>query len=287
VKIANIFFLLTFYNKISIEGATMKRIFIFLFYTLIILTLSACIKINYVSYDDLLLQYQDYISEQEEIYQLRIDYFNHLSTESIKSVVQVIKSVPRRSQSTGSGVIFREDNDYYYALTNNHVVFHDGLGIATYSIIDYLGNNYTSQLLYSNSNYDLAIMRFSKTNSSLKVVSFSSSVPNIDEEVSVIGFPSSQVNAITLGKVVRYSKENVTSNNETIINVDFDVMVTNVPVKYGSSGSMTLNSNFELVGIIYAGQFIESEISNLSFVIPIEKVIEFISISLVFGGDIE
>jgi S1-C subfamily serine protease len=263
----------------------MKRIFISLFFTLLLLTLSACIEIEYVNYEDLLLEYQEYVVEQEEIYQLRIDYFNHIATSTIKSVVQVSMNVTKGTSMTGSGVIFYEDTNFYYVLTNNHVIYYEDTGIATYSIKDYIGNEYIGTLLFSRSEYDLAILRIRKKPITLNVISISEMLPNKDDQIAIIGYPSFQVNAISLGLVFNYSKESVNNSNVNIINVDFEIMVTTAPVKSGSSGSVVINNEFELVGIVYAGKFIESDLAIYSFAIPLDKVKEFILLSALFGGD--
>jgi S1-C subfamily serine protease len=263
----------------------MKRIFIFLFFIIVSLTLNACIEIEYIDYDDLLLEYQEYVVEKEEIYQLRIDYFNHLSTESIKSVVQVNMNVTIGTSMTGSGVVFHEDTNNYYVLTNNHVVYYDDSGVAFYTVKDYIGNDYQANLLFSRSEYDLAILRIQKKSIKLNVIPISNELPVIDDEIAVIGYPSFQFNAISLGIVSGYALETINNSNSNIINVDFEIMITSAPVKSGSSGSVAINSNFELVGIIYAGRFIDSDLAIDSFIIPLDKVKEFILLSSLFGGD--
>ncbi len=256
----------------------MKAIIKLWLVVLIIFSLSACVSIK--TYDDLQNEYQIFVTERASVYQENIDYFNHISTESIKSVVLVKKIGTRISGSTsGSGVIFKEDTLYYYVLTNNHVVYQAPGTIANYTISDYLGNEYTAVRLANNPNFDLAVMRFRKGAHPLDIMAFATSNPEQNAKLAVMGYPSFQINAITLGSVIQYATIEVENTNTELINVNFDVMVSDAPVKSGSSGSVVINDAYQLVGIVYAGNFSNaSDTSRYSFAIPLTKVLEFLEL---------
>ena len=79
------------------------------------ITLSSCIR--EVTYDDLLLEYQEDISQRQAIYDQYVDIYDHLSTTTMQSVVRVTKKVSLSSvTSVGSGFIFFEDENLYYVL---------------------------------------------------------------------------------------------------------------------------------------------------------------------------
>jgi S1-C subfamily serine protease len=261
----------------------MNKLFKLLVSLILVLSLSACFSVK--TYDDLMLEYQNHILSQEAIYQAQIDYFNYLSTESVKSVVSVKKTSTFSGTTTGSGVIYKEDAFYYYALTNNHVVYTSTGTRATYTVSDYLGNEYNASFIASNGSYDLAVVRFRKT-VTLRVIEFADENPDNDEKIAVIGYPSFQINAITLGIVIDYAKIEIESSSNSVIDVNFDVLVSDAPVKSGSSGSVVLDEAFKLVGIIYAGNFSnDSDTSTFAFAIPLVRVIEFLnSIGENIGG---
>lgn len=264
----------------------MKKIIKLMFSLILIFSLSGCLSLK--TYDDLLDEYQNFIYENEANYQLHIDYFNHISTESIRSVVLVKKtSFGTSGSTTGSGVIYREDSLYYYALTNNHVVYSASGISATYQVSDYLGNDYQATKLASNPDYDLAIVRFRKNNASLDVIRFASENAVPSDWLAVMGYPSFQINAITLGSLIHYASITIENANPEMINVNFDIMVSDAPVKSGSSGSVVINQHFELVGIIYAGNFQnDASTATYSFAIPLDKVIEFLETAdPLFGGE--
>ncbi|MCR3906282.1 MAG: serine protease [Tenericutes bacterium] len=266
----------------------MKRFFSFLLMGLLIISLSGCTEV--ITYDDLYQDYQTHLNQNEPIYQSYIDYFNHISTETIKSVVSVKKTVFASSGSmTGSGVIFFEDSLYYYVLTNNHVVYEESNYSVNYSVGDYNGNNYSATLVANSSAYDLGIVRFRKGSEVLDVIEFALENTALDTNIAILGYPSFQINAITLGVAIDYSVIDIENPSTDIINVDFSVLVATAPVKSGSSGSVVINDLYELIGIVYAGNFTNSsDVSQYAFIIPVEKVYEFFEdVEFDFGGDSE
>jgi S1-C subfamily serine protease len=263
----------------------MKRIFILLLSIVFLTTLSACSEV--ITYDDLSAEYQAYVTSNEDIYTAYIDYFNHLSTNTVQSVVQIQKNViPSLGSGTGSGVIFHADSLFYYVLTNHHVIYSVSSNV-TYQVVDFKGNTYNAFLFATDSAYDLAVLRFRKLANVFPVAGLAQMNPEKNQRIAVIGYPNFQVNAIVTGQTDGYQKVNVGSNGSLAeINVDFDVLVTTASVKSGSSGSPVFDQNYHVVGIVYAGNFAtNSNISARSFVIPVEKVREFLTAQgIMIGG---
>jgi S1-C subfamily serine protease len=97
---------------------------------------------------------------------------NSISTEVIKANVTVettsyntiLHITTTKVTGQGSGVIFYENDTTYYVLTNQHVVYKDpSYSQQKFEITDYLGNLYTGTLIAGDTNYDLAIVSFKKT----------------------------------------------------------------------------------------------------------------------------
>ncbi len=263
----------------------MRKIII-LFLTIVFLTtLSACSEV--ITYDDLSADYQTYVTSNEDIYTSYIDYFNHLSTTTVQSVVQIRKNViPSLGSGTGSGVIFHSDALFYYVLTNHHVVYSVSTNVS-YQVVDFKGNVLNAFLFATDSAYDLAVLRFRKLANVFPIAELAPINPVKDHRISVIGYPNFQVNAIVIGQTDGYQRVNIgTSGSQAEINVDFDVLITTASVKSGSSGSPVFDDQYHVVGIVYAGNFAtNSNISVRSFVIPIEKVREFLTAQgIVVGG---
>lgn len=246
---------------------------IFLVFTLF---LTSCIGIK--TKEDLNNEFITHLEYYKDNYQSKIDYYNTLSTRTILNVVKIERtSYSPFTTATGSGVIFYQDNVNFYILTNNHVAYSSNPDRTTYLIYDYQGNKYTGMLVASDSTYDLAVLSIRKRDYVIDNIIFSSFNPAVGERTAILGYPFEQANVITLGKVLSYQKVNIKDSTNNIIEVDFEIIVSDTPVKQGSSGSVVINDQFQVIGILYAGSFRDSEkFSTYSYSIPVEKVIEFL-----------
>lgn len=253
----------------------MKKIQLLIFIGLLSLMLVGCKSQK--TYSDLYQTYANYVSNNQEIYQTDIDYFNHVSEDTIRSVVLVEKTIFNAPGSaTGSGVIIKADDQYYYVLTNNHVVYTPLGAQYTLTIGDYRGAKYEATIYAQNHNYDLAILKFRKGIEPLSPIPFANSNIDLEQRVAVLGYPVYQTNAITLGNSIDYDTVDLDSSLYEMTNVLFDVLITDAPVKSGSSGSVVINDQYQIVGLVYAGNFTsESETSVYSLAIPLEKILEF------------
>lgn len=179
------------------------------------------------------------------------------------------------STSTGSGAVFAEKNGHYYCLTNNHVVFSE----KTYrdiTLTDYQGNTYVGTFIASDPDYDLAVIRIDKKISEpLEVLPFADSDPAVGEEMIALGSPSGQLNAITLGKVLKYSVITIASADAEKSNVLFPVIWHTAPMDNGSSGGVIVNHELEIVGVNYAAASKNGEFVN-GLAVPVAKVLEFL-----------
>lgn len=173
----------------------------------------------------------------------------------------------------GSGFIYNEDEDYYYVLTNYHVVK------ANYSynhnelyLEDYYGNKQEVEVLNSDINYDLANVRFKKEQY-LRVLTFGENV-NIRSSIKAIGNPNSIKNVISEGMVTCFSNIEMNNSNSK---VDFEVIVHSAKIDGGSSGGALLNSDNEVIGITFAGTFDKNNNFINAYAIPVSKINEFLS----------
>lgn len=250
----------------------MKKIYVVVLLILISLGLSSCVK--QMSYDDLLLQYQQDVNARNDIYQNYIDLYNDLSFEVADSIVKVTKSVlVNQSSSIGSGFIFYEDETKYYVLTNYHVINSNGFQVVL-TITDNFGRNHSAQLIASDPNYDLALLSFFKQDDKLDVLYFDDDSLNFRDPIFVVGYPNGQINGITMGELIDVDQIDVDSDGTSTI--DFEVLIVDAPVKTGSSGSAVINDAYEVVGVIFAGNFLSNnDTSTFAFAIPTEKIFEF------------
>ncbi len=211
-----------------------------------------------------------------------VSIINNVTLTTMKSNVKIIKHY-NGSSFLGSGVIIKKTTNTdsfeslkytYYCITNNHVVA--GLGLSEIIVYDYQGSECEAALLYNSADYDLALLKF-QSDVELHAVKLSSSNPVVGDEVISIGQPQSQLNAITMGKVIEISK--AVGSDDSNSKVDFDVIVHDAYINNGSSGGMLINLDLELVGINYAGleNSETGESLNEYCAVPVLKLQEFLT----------
>lgn len=256
----------------------------FIFFILIIL--SGCNFTNSLSEEkQKLIEENELLNKKlDDVY----DLVNQVSNVAIRANVMIyttsynespIFGIPISAISgQGSGVIYNANEDFYFVLTNNHVVYKDpAYSKQKFEVYDYLGEKYNGYLLGNSSEYDLAVIYFSKGARELNVLEMAEQNPIIDDTVIAIGQPKGQSNTITFGKVQSYSEISLELENQS--SVDFPVIVHTAPINRGSSGGVVINSKLEIVGINFAGSIDpETEISVLSYAIPIEDVKQFLEL---------
>ena len=193
----------------------------------------------------------------------------------ITANVSVIASSPLNPmKSAGSGVVFHSkpflDGFNYYILTNSHVID----GHTTFFVKDSYGESFPATLTCYDPNYDLAVLNF-YSNKEYYCPTINPNDPIEGATVIAMGEPLGLLNSVTLGKVTKYAKVEITGETNNS-NVTFDVLEHNAPINTGSSGGAILNSSYEICGINYAatrssdGEFIAG------YAIQPTKIIEFL-----------
>ena len=204
---------------------------------------------------------------------------NEITFNTMRANVTVIateKTSPATEKKrSGSGIIFYEDGTSYYLLTNHHVVGKiSSTSSMSYSVEDCFENVYPAKLICLDINYDLAVVSFKKDKDlPLSVIEFADSNPRISAKVICLGQPLEQNNAISMGVISLYKKEQI--EDSSLSNVDFPVIIHSAPIFSGSSGGALLNTSLKLVGVNYAGCSEKDEFLY-GCAIPIEKIIEYL-----------
>lgn len=179
----------------------------------------------------------------------------------------------------GSGVVFEEDENYYYALTNDHVITDilDGKRYTvSYTFTDIYGNVYTGSrtdgtLVLNDEDDDIAIVRLKKSyrQPQLGKANYTARLQtNLtpDEFVLAVGNPSGVNNIVTYGKTVKWEK---------IGNVDYSVINHTALINPGNSGGALCDIDGNLLGLNTWGS---EDKDDDNFAIPLSKINEYINL---------
>ncbi len=203
---------------------------------------------------------------------------NQIMTANVSIISSNAFNVP---SATGSGVTYFKESygstNYYYVLTNNHVVYN----LSYFEIRDSYGDIYKATLLSSDSAYDLAVLKF-RSEKSYYIPKFVQENIEVNEKVICLGEPNGLLNTVTLGKVIKYTKVTVDGDELSLDNggslVEFEVIEHDAPINQGSSGGVVLDYNFNIVGINFAAtRETETDKFLSAYAVPSLKVIEFLT----------
>ncbi len=157
----------------------------------------------------------------------------------------------------GSAVIFDEDDDHYYALTNDHVVE----GASSIKSLDYENNQYVTYVISKDSSFDLAVISIDKS-IKLAVIEFADDF-SVYDEVKAVGYPTS---------MYRETDGSITAYQMIDYDISFAVITHSASISQGSSGGALVNNDGELVGINFAGYFEDNQTLTEGYAIPINQV---------------
>lgn len=268
----------------------MKKFIILISIIFFGIQLSSCTYIFH-NYNFTIPDFDDYKIEQIEY----IDQINHFSisyedieeeilSTTIKANIMVLnisynaKNIfDTQEWSSGSGVIFYSNDDYYYALTNNHVVeLYQGYNNQIIEIFDYDDNKYDGFIYEGslNEEYDLAVVVFSKDSEALSTIDIKSKNPIIGSKVIAIGNPLDERNVITLGVVDYYNETSITDKYDEVKINDWKAIVYTARTDHGSSGCMVIDYTLQLVGVHFAGNEDGSDYN--SYAIPVQIINEYL-----------
>ncbi len=153
--------------------------------------------------------------------------------------------IPYESSGAGSGVIFDEDEEYIYIVTNEHVV-----NSAKTIAISVTGNeSINATVVGTDASNDIAVIKALKSDLSAVGVKYSiaefgnSDKLNVGESVIAIG------NALGSGKS---ATDGMVSVLNKLVNIDgkqLTVIQTSAPINPGNSGGALVNYDGEVIGI--------------------------------------
>lgn len=197
---------------------------------------------------------------------------NHIA-ESVKAIVGISKLKQTGSSifvnhaeqklGLGSGVVITDDG---YILTNQHVA--GNKYSSCYVTLDD-GNTYDGNVVWSDSNIDLAIVKINKGNLEYLDLGDSDTI-YLAQEVYAIGNPLGLEFQKTVTKGIISSLNRTIKIEDEMQNVYMeDLIQTDATINEGNSGGALINSNGQLIGI---NSVKISNAEGIGFAVPINIV---------------
>lgn len=172
-------------------------------------------------------------------------------------------------QGTGSGVIYKIEDEYAYVVTNYHVI--EGADTVEVVLVD--ETNIEAEVLGSDMFSDLAVLRMDSAEVDTIAEMGSSDQLKVGEPAIAIGNPLGHMfsGSVTLG---------VISGTQRTIPVDFDqdgradwqaeVIQTDAAINPGNSGGALINIEGQLIGI-NSMKINQAAVEGIGFAIPIDS----------------
>ncbi|KRG10950.1 peptidase S1 [Virgibacillus soli] len=169
-----------------------------------------------------------------------------------------------RSESSGSGVIFKKEDNNAFIVTNNHVI--EGAEHIEVNLEN--GDKLEAELIGADALTDLAVLKIDGSNVDSVMNFGDSDALRAGEQVVAIGNPLGLEFSRTVTQGI-VSAVNRSIDVETSAgNWELNVIQTDAAINPGNSGGALVNTNGELIGI-NSLKIAESGVEGLGFAIPI------------------
>lgn len=218
-----------------------------------------------------------------------VNDYTSVYEETVESVVMV--RIQRKSNgeiiATGSGVVFFEEGDKAYVLTNAHVVknmtsdyeieviFSNNKGVES-------GESEIAVLKGKDYKEDVAVLSINKSSKyKVAVIGDSDSIERGDF-VYTIGSPYQIFNHTTAGTISSFNYPVSIDNSNVGVNTTVYAILTDAPINQGNSGGALFNANGELIGIT---TFKYDKMDGMYGVLPINYFIKVAKHVMVYSSD--
>lgn len=179
------------------------------------------------------------------------------------------REIEQKGEGSGTGIIIKQDKDYLYIATNNHVVADSSSINVTFSDT----KSAAAVIKGTDASCDLAVIAVklddlsSDTKSAIKTATLGDSTTLKVGEMSVaIG------NALGYGQSVTVGYISATGREVEMDNGTMNLIQTDAAINPGNSGGALVNSRGEVIGINSA-KYASDEIEGMGFAIPISEAI--------------
>ncbi len=176
---------------------------------------------------------------------------------------------------TGTGFVYKKDNEYAYILTNQHVIDGGSRVQVTFSNL----KKVDGVVLGSDVFLDVAVVRVPASYVSLVATIGDSTKTELGDTLFTIGTPVGSQYIGTVTKGILSGKDRLVTISLTGADKGdwiMKVLQTDAAINPGNSGGPLVNVNGEVVGI-NSLKFMEEDVEGMGFAIPIEVAMKHVS----------
>ena len=185
------------------------------------------------------------------------------SIEQVFNSVVTVKSYYNgKAMGTGSGFVYKTDNEKGYILTNNHVIdYADSVEVLLQN-----GETVSARILGKDSYSDIAVLSISK-DKVLKVATLGDSDKiYLGETVFTVGSPMGEEYSGSITKGIISAKERTLETEDVVTKV----IQTDAAINPGNSGGPLVSLSGEVIGIT-SMKLSAEQIEGMGFAIPINE----------------
>ena len=182
---------------------------------------------------------------------------------------------------TGSGVIFKKDDENAYIVTNNHVIE----GAKEIEVSLYSGEKTKAQLVGADALTDLAVLKIDSTLAPDVIEFGDSSTLRPGEQVLAIGNPLGLDLSRTVTQGIVSAVERSISVSTSAGKWDLNVIQTDAAINPGNSGGALINTSGQVVGI-NSLKISDGGVEGLGFAIPSNDLLPIVN-EMIETGQVE
>lgn len=197
------------------------------------------------------------------------------------AVVVIETTYNNRPYSTGTGFVFKTDDNYGYIITNYHVISEsDGV-----NVIFTNDKKINASVVGSDEYSDIAVLRVSKDDVISVCEIGSSNDTNVGDTLFAIGAPiDSEIYSWTVTRGILSGKNRLVEATSTNGRSSFiiEVLQTDAAINSGNSGGPICNTNGQVIGVTNM-KLASSSIEGMGFAIPIDTAVKYAN--MIISGD--
>ena len=195
------------------------------------------------------------------------------AVDKVADAVVVVKTYSNGNlAATGSGFVYKIDNDKAFIMTNNHVVS----GGDSIKVLFTNGNEVEAHVVGGETYSDIAVLSVSKNDTIVTATLGKTENLRVGDTAFTVGSPEGVDYAGTVTKGIISGKDRLVAVSYSTTSSDYymKVLQTDAAINPGNSGGPICNINGEVIGITNM-KLVDNEVEGMGFAIPIEDALYY------------